>query len=372
MQVQETISRGRAPSLRNFAAQYRDADPQLVFRATCLFAASLPRVNELYDSSEVLELVARFKKGLLDSALLDKARAADGSLEFDDLAYIRKKLQGSMASWSPGKLDRALGAAEEAKVMAEFELFAAEVQGEELQFSQYVAERGSQEDRQQSEITAAREEADRVKEKALEAHLVPYFSVEALPDRAGIRAYMQRAYRSFHEAPPKSAEEHGLQFHIVNLAAMGCHHSLYLGELVALITEQCTSHPKSSGVLVVLGNTPVWGKHVKPKQLGWEEFTEEAKTDATNAFLAQKDLKVRKVIGKYNSQLMYSNERELVVELLMVISSQEVGGVPVSAYARSPVWLRKAIPHDLEALPRASFQHYTEPFLQTANNARQS
>ena len=367
--MQETISRGRAPSLRNFAAQYRDSDPLAVWKATCLFAAALPRATEVYGGSPgVLALIADFRKGLLDNTLMDKARAADKSMEFDDLSYIRKKLQGAMASWSPGKLDRALGDAEDKKLMAEFDLLIAEIQGEELQFVQHIAEKGALEDRVQGEVTAAREEADKIKEKALEAHLVPYYSVEALPDRAGFRPYMQRAGRGFHEAPPKTAEEHGLVLHILSLSAMGVHHSLYLGEMASLLEEQCTAHPKSTAALVVMGNTPVWGKNLKPKQSGWEESVEEARAEAINVFTSNKNLRVRRVLGKYSSQLIYSADRELAVEFLMIISSQESDGVLVSGYARSPVWTRKAIPNDLEALPRSSFQHYTEPFLRTHGN----
>ena len=103
--MQETISRGRAPSLRNFAAQYRDSDPLAVWKATCLFAAALPRATEVYGGSPgVLALIADFRKGLLDNTLMDKARAADKSMEFDDLSYIRKKLQcyGELEPWQIG------------------------------------------------------------------------------------------------------------------------------------------------------------------------------------------------------------------------------------------------------------------------------
>ena len=362
-QVQETISRGRAPSLKNFAAQYRDPEPHAIWKATCLFVAAIPRATEVYGVHGVLELKDQFRKGLLDTALVDKARAADKSLDFDDLSYIRKKIQGSMVDWSPGRLDRAMNAAEEAKANADFEWFVAELQNEQVLVTNYWAEKNAQDDRVQSDITAARELADRAKEEAMAAHLGPYFAVEALPERGGIRAYLQGAYRRFHEAPPRTAEEHGLQFHVINLAALGVHHSLLLGELVATVREQCTLHPKTTGVLVVLNNTPVWGKNLKPRNPGWEEAVEEAKQEATSAFTQHRDLKVRRIVGKFNSQAMYSAERELSVEFLMVLSAEESSGVLVSVYSRSPVWLRKAFAQDLEALPRSSFQHYTEAFL---------
>lgn len=37
LKVQETIAKGKQPNLRNYASQYRDADPELVWRMCCLW-----------------------------------------------------------------------------------------------------------------------------------------------------------------------------------------------------------------------------------------------------------------------------------------------------------------------------------------------
>ena len=203
-------------------------------------------------------LMQDFKAGVLDSALMDKARAADASLDLDDIAYVRRRVQGTMASWSPGMLEHQLGAAEQQNILAEFAFFAAELTGEQLQFSQYSSRKVAREDEALSTITKQREEADAAKEHCLQLHMAPHFAAEALPDRSGVRAFMQAAGRTFCEAAPRKSEEQTLHLHVMNLAGMGVQHSLYLGEMVSHVTDFCANHPKTSAALVVLGNTPAW------------------------------------------------------------------------------------------------------------------
>ena len=366
LQVQETISRGRAPNLRNYASQYRDADPQLVWRATCLFVAAMPNARAANNNNEVdmLALMQDFKTGVLDAALMDKARAMDASLDLDDISYIRRKVHGTMASWSPGQLELQLGQAEQQKIFAEFDLFAAELTGEQLQFSQYSSRKGAREDEALSTVTKLREDADAAKESCMQAHMSPHFAVEALPDRTGVRAYMQAAGRAFCNAPPRKAEEQTLHLHVMSMPGMGVHHSLYLGDMVSHAADFCTNHPRNSGVLVLMGNTPAWGKGLKVGKPGWEEAVEEAQRDCLSAFEACPDLKVRKVMAKYDKSQMYSVDRELVVEFLMVTSkAQDADGQWLAAYSRSPVWRLRAFPIDLVPNPRSAFQHYTDALL---------
>lgn len=220
LQVKQSIANGKLPCLRVFGSSYRDADASLVWRMCCLFYSSLPYARNCMDDAEFKECQSEFCKGNLDAFLIDKARAMDESMEFEDLGYIRQKVQGSMASWSPDALAAALNQAEHQKVKAEFELMATQVHAEELEWSKYMADMARHQDHERATVTAAIEQAEMEKEKAVAAHMASHFCVQSFSERAFAGPFFEASLAQFCNAVPMKDLNQALLINIFNMTVL--------------------------------------------------------------------------------------------------------------------------------------------------------
>ena len=87
--VEETLAKGKMPNLRNFASQYRDAEPELVWRTVCMWMSGRPDVMRLSSRARFTDLEHMFFRGVLDKDLFDKARVTDPTFNFLDLRFMR-------------------------------------------------------------------------------------------------------------------------------------------------------------------------------------------------------------------------------------------------------------------------------------------
>ena len=186
----------------------------------CLFYCSLPYARNCMDDVEFKECQSEFEKGNLDTFLIGKARAMDESMEFEDLGYIRQKVQGSMASWSPDALAAALNQAEGQKMKAEFELMATQVHAEELEWSKFQADTARHQDHERATVTAAIEQAEMEKERAVQAHMASHFCIQSLADRVRMISFFESALMEFCGAVPRKDPSQALLINIFNMSVL--------------------------------------------------------------------------------------------------------------------------------------------------------
>ena len=216
--VQETINKGKNPNLRNYAGQYREADSELTWRIVCAWhTEGRPRLLGLVKPEEMPKWDLQFYRGFLDSAFNDKCRALDPSFQAEDLAFIRTLLQGSMADWTPDKLSEALSSAAAQKLLAEFNLLAAEVRQEGLAWSRWLSRKAELEDAEQSQLTKARVRASEDLEAAVGSHCGQHFIMECPKDRSNLGVVLASALAAFCAAVPKKNEETCLRLNVIRM-----------------------------------------------------------------------------------------------------------------------------------------------------------
>jgi len=307
---------------------------------------------------------AAFFTGALDSALMDRAKAMDPKLAMEDLSYIRSKAHSELGSWSPSRLQKALGDAQNAKLESDFQLLVQEIRSEQLLMTRWVAEVTEAEAAHSAAAVEAASSHDKAKEKAINDHMLQYFPIEVLPDRRGMRACLDGQCRTFCLAPPTKVEEHCMQLGVISLSGLGVQHSLYLKELATVVETVLSERPRLAAFLVVLPNTPSWGRGLKPSSPGWEEAVKQARAEAVMAFTSLGEaVHVQDIFGKYAPEQMYSDSRELFLHFLFLTSNATVAENPVAVYRSSPVWQHRGIPVDLPVLQRSQYRHWTDAVL---------
>ena len=327
-QVQEKLRTGDLKGkLTNGAHSFRDNKEarELVWRMACLWVHTRPRTRELYSPEsagvhgvaasladgvplESVEFQAKqreFREGRLDPYLLERCRALDAGLDLEDLRHIRERRHQLMNNWTPDALASKLDQVKLGLLEAEYQLIKTEVAQEESSWAGYLLNLQLQQDVSQSAITKAREEAEDRQAKLIAEHVSTYYPACVLPDH-NFHAAIQSASLAVCEGQPRYAPEALLRLNVINLAAMGCWHSLRLASLVSLVSMELAEHPKTTAVLVILPNTPVYGSNVQPgkHQAEFDRLVEEAKLESLGSFRNIPETRSKTITGQWAVESM--------------------------------------------------------------------
>lgn len=365
VQVQETIRKGRVPNLRNFASQYRDANPELVWRMSCMFTVIVETVfPTLFAASDRDVKIQNFMRGALDADMKDKAQVLDPTFCFEDLRFIRVAGQAKQSMDWQEDVQTVTSQAERNKLQAELNLIHAKLLGEQTAWSEYTVRRKAITDSTLSDITKAREAAQMALEQAVQHHVDHWYPSECLQDRAKFLPSAEACFRNFCEQLPFTSPEKVLRLDVFNLAALGAQHSQILDALLVYASFMHETHPANSASIFLMPNTPEWGKasggNLSPKDfasfaaLAAEETKTEIKKKAIH------HLEAKDIVAMFDEQDFYSPERKLKVDVVMCLS-QAVSdtGALLSTFVNSTVWKRDAVPDRLKCWPRSEFKDWS-------------
>ena len=137
---------------------------------------------------------------------------------------------------------------------------------------------------------------------------------------------------------------------------MGVQHSLNLADMAKSAEAQLTSRPRTSLVVVILPNTPVWGKGSKPAEAAWEDLVEEAKKEVVEKFKNLTGVRWRMAVGIYSAASCGTLKRERKVDIMLVASKAASKDVDV-IFQKSPTWQYLSLVRELNVLPRAEYEH---------------
>jgi hypothetical protein len=131
-----------------------------------------------------------------------------------DLRFIREEMVQD-----PANLGDAIGAAERAKYFADLAYFKAQMLGEQMQWSNYIASSQAWEDSATSDLAKHREQALEALEAAVKGHSEAFYITACLNDRKDAQTFMESALRRFSESPPIRQSQDILRVNVYNLAA---------------------------------------------------------------------------------------------------------------------------------------------------------
>ena len=247
--LNQTHANNRSPNLRGGSGSYRDAEPELVFRAACLFAASHRAMVTHLTPADISERYEQFCRGALDPYLLEKARALDRSLEFESLGYIRNdpKVQQGLHSAEQLAEDQ-----NRQQLLSQFALFKVELSAEVIHWTNYLAAMSSFNSGNQQAVTQLLEMSRECLEKAVTAHVATSYLTTCCQQVESWSLFMATAARTFAESPPLLPEKEVYFINRVDLSALALalptfHGSLISQAVVFTSSKSLTYLPSTSG-----------------------------------------------------------------------------------------------------------------------------
>ena len=226
--VMQTHANNRSPNLKVNASSYRDQEPELVFRAACLFVASHAAMVTHLSPDAIPERYAQFYRGALDPYLIEKGRALDRSLEFEALGYIRNDPAVQQGLHSAEQL------AEDQnrhQLLSQFALFKVELSAEVIHFTNYMAAMASFNSSNQQAVTQLLEMSHECLEKAVSAHVATSFQTTCTKEVENWSLFFATSARTFSEAPPLLPEKEVYFINRVDLSALALALSKCYGSL---------------------------------------------------------------------------------------------------------------------------------------------
>lgn len=201
-----------------------------------------------------------FMCGHLDSCMVDKVKSLDPSFQFDDLRFIREEILAGVLTGDTNLPEVGMSTAQRAKIVADFELLKVELQGDVLAFRRYMSE-VMQADDQDAEATVAQLEAEEdTVAAAVEKHRDAYYRVSCFPDHTYLTNFFASGLASFAALPPTFTPGKVLRLNIINAAALGPQASCVLPSIAQHVASDHAHNATNTMTVVVLPNTPEWGK----------------------------------------------------------------------------------------------------------------
>lgn len=358
--IQETVSKGKAPNLRNYGHMYRDTEPELVWRTVCLFTYAHADLVRLHSAARVKELETMFYRGVLDKDMLDKVRLMDANFAATDLRFV----QDSPSLDVQVSTDGQLSAAQREQLLAEFKVFTLKLQAEEATWKRYLAARMEFDDSNQAAMTRFREAAHDAMEKAINAHANTHYNVACLATRSHMLTFLEQSLKTLAESPPTVPASAVLRLNVFNLPMLGQSHSRMLSEICESIRNEAAHHPTTSLSILILPNTSEWGKGMEVNRALPSLVMQARQNVIAKLSEAGNSLTVADCVAMFDVNTMYSKEREVRTDFLCIISSQvDASDEPVSIFARSFLVRRRGVPGLLPVLHRKFFQDWTKAIM---------
>jgi len=164
---------------------------------------------------------------------------------------------------------------------------------------------------------------------------------------------------------------------------LGTRASLEQADLEQDVTRELTNNPRQSVFLVILPNTPQYGK-ANTQGLEYEDAVEENRnavvTSFNNLALKNPEIRVVRCGGQFNAATMYSPIRSLAIDFLVILSKKVAstavalglgaagGGVQGSGvktskfesfWSNSRLLKQRMLNSPVDCLPRTEFQDWT-------------
>ena len=201
-----------------------------------------------------------FMRGHLDSCMVDKVKSLDPSFQFDDLRFIREEILAGVLTGDTNLPAVGMSTAQRAKIVADFELLKVELQGDVLAFKRYMSE-VMQHDDHDAEATVAQLEAEEdMVNSAVEKRREAYYRVSSFADHSFMTNFFTSSLVSFAAMPPTFTPGQVLRLNLVNAAGLGPQASCVLPSIAQHIASDHAHNAAHTMAVVVLPNTPEWGK----------------------------------------------------------------------------------------------------------------
>jgi hypothetical protein len=219
--VQETVSKQKAPNLRNQAASYRDPDPMIVRRAACIFTKSRPTMQATLTPKRMKDVSNMFYRGALACYLDHEAKLLRKDFKFEDLGYLRTTDSCGVPMESMESEVQESSMIELAKRDADFKYASEILKVEQLAWRRFLTDLKTWDGQNSAEIATFRERlADAFLASASDVMRTAYH-IGSVPSIASAGVFASSALQAFADSTPACPPGDVLRVTVWNLPMLG-------------------------------------------------------------------------------------------------------------------------------------------------------
>ena len=359
----ELSASGKPFTLRSAAPNLRVGNDQpLAFAQTAIFVHFENELKSKIGQVQYDELVEKLNRGGLDRELMEKAKAQDPNLDISDFRFVQAAMTYNPNAMAPGasKVEQA----NDHKLAAEPKLDLVLLRSETERWREYQrkfrAFNADNHNARASHIMAVEEAWS----EHADHHLRTFFPTYIVKDAMELLHTINGAMTTIGDAAETMRGEL-YKVIIVNTSFMSTDLTIHRNKIKTSVEGLISNDEVKTCALIV---APTVGEY---KHMYDEDSVEKVSRDILDDFRDSTVMQVRVVTFLFDEATMWSETRPYSHQVFMCIS-KEVAKVPkargsgdayssqpVSAFAKSLLWIRGGVPEFVKVLPRSAMVNPT-------------
>jgi len=354
----ELNSSGKAFTLRSACHTLRAGNDQaLAFGQTAIFVHFENEVKGKIGQAAYDELLEKLCRGGLDRELMEKAKAQDPNLEIGDFRFVQAAMTYDPNAGAPGvsKVEQA----NDHKMASELKLDLIVLKAESDKWAEYLrklrAFNADSHNAKTSHIIAVEEAWS----ACADQHLKSFFPTYIVKDATELLHTVNGAMTTMGDAA-ETMRGDLYKVIVINTSYMSTELTSLRNKLKTFVESLMSNDEIKTCALIV---APTVGEY---KHAYEDESVEKVSRDILDDFRDSTVLQARIVTFLFDEATMYSETRPFSHQVFMCISKEvekvpKVRGSgeghvaqPVSAFAKSLLWVRGGVPEFVKVLPRSA------------------
>ena len=362
--VEESIAKGKKPNLLNQAGEYRDKDPEMAWKMSCLKVWAWPEAVKNNSRARLQELESAWRRGALDDTLWPACMAMKKNFVASDIPWVGAPSQGvgELSEVDPlGAAQIALSTAQRESLESQFREWSQRLGIEASKHKLWLTEVQAYDSKEETDAQRFRNDRSKIRETAVADLTDTYYSSQGFSDRARAATFLANKLVKIADLPPARSPDKLLRIVWADMAQHGLNHSRkdFLAACIELIKETLEQNPDTSTAIIGMPNTPKYGKGLKA-DASRDDNIKEAQDNVKKTLQGYSGLVSSELHTIIDPETMYSDNRPAHLDFLQLVSElKDADGALRSVFRKGFSWRRGAIPELIKILHRSHFENWS-------------
>jgi hypothetical protein len=262
-------AKGKRPNLQNQAAQYRDTGHEdMVWMMSCVKVWAWATAAQNNTAERMKELEACWRRGALDDSLRDHVVLMKPTFKASDLPWVSAVYEGvgafANSSVDPhGQNQEELTQVQRESLHAAFKEWVKVLSIEEGRYKLWKTEAEAWDSSCAVKLQKWRNDRGFIKESGVKELCESKYNAQGFEKKEGVETWIGQQMTKIADMHPARPQAQILRLLYVDMAALGLNHSRLLADLASMIKNGCENHPETFSAIVIMPNTPSYGKGLK-------------------------------------------------------------------------------------------------------------
>ena len=344
--VEEQIAKGKKPNLLNQSSHYRDADPDMVWKLSCVKVWAWPEACKNNSETRMKELEMSWRREALDESMRPYCLALKKDFKASDISWVAAPCQGvgELGELDPmGAAHMALTTAQSESLHSQFKEWHQRLGIEASKHKLWLTEVQAFDSKSESDLMKFRDMRAQTKEKAVAALTETFYNAQGFAKVEQANTFLSTKLTKIADIPPSRSPSQLLRLVWADMAQLGLNHSRMKKEVIEVIKTTLEQHPEVSTAILGMPNTPEYGKGLKADN-SRDGNIRNAVTQLKTTLATYTGMESRGVQAIIDPQTMYSTERLVNMEFLQLLSQEKDGLTFKSIFRKGYTWRRGGVP----------------------------